>query len=472
MLILSMAMACYARASDTTAIPPGPNIDPRALQKLNSSYADMNQSLGNNSLQFVNQLQKQEAKLKAQLARKDSSRAAQLFAGSEDVYARLRAKLQTGQNLGLPVSSLTSYISKLDSIGTALRWMPAATSLSAGNLQKAQAVAGEVGQLQGKLQAAGEIQQYAQQRAQQLKDQLASYGMGKTLLGMSKAVYYYQQRVAQYKSLLNDKQKWQDAALTAIRQLPAIQSIMLKHSWLSQLFPAPAGAGTVAGLAGSQTASSVAAELKQRLGGLSTDPIAYMQQQVGGSQGQIDQAQSKLSSVGSVAGASEVTVPDFTPNSQKTKTFFRRLELGFNIQSAKSSILLPTTSSLALTAGYKLSDKATVGVGAAYNIGWGNSLSHIQVSSQGVSLRSFLDVKVKGGFWITGGFEYNYYNSFTQFSDLITNSSTWEKAALLGVTKKYKIGSRSGNLQLLYDLLSKDHIPQTQPLIFRVGYQL
>ena len=454
-------MACYARESDTTAIPPGPTIDPHVLQKLNSAYADMNQSLGNNSLQFVNQLQKQEAKLKAQLARKDSSRAAQLFAGSEDVYARLRAKLQAGPGVSLPVSSLTSYVSKLDSIGTALRWMPAA-----------QGVVGEVGQLQGKLQAAGEVQQYAQQRAQQLKDQLASYGMGKTLLGMNKAVYYYGQRVAQYKSLLNDKQKWQDAALTVIRQMPAIQSIMLKHSWLSQLFPAPAGTGTVAGLAGSQTASSVAAELKQRLGGLSTDPIAYMQQQVGGSQGQIDQAQSRLASVGSIAGASEVAVPDFTPNSQKTKTFLRRLEFGFNIQSAKTSSLLPTTSSLAFTAGYRLSDKATVGVGAAYNIGLGNSINHIQLSSQGVSLRSFLDVKAKWGFWITGGFEYNYYNSFTQLSDLISNSSTWEKAALLGVTKKYKIGSRSGNVQLLYDLLSKDHIPQTQPLIFRVGYQL
>ncbi len=398
----------------------------------------MNLSLDKSSVAAIDQLQRQEAGLKAQLAKKDSSRAEQLFAGSADVYAKLRAKLQTAQSTGLPVSSLSSYVPKLDSIATVMRYMQGAGGLPTavgGNLAQAGAVAGQVQQLQGKLQAAGDIQQFVQQRQQQLKDQLASYGLSKQLIGMNKTVYYYQQRVAQFKSTLNDKQKWQDAALGAIRQLPAIQSLMLKHSWLAQLFPAPPAAGTAAGLAGSQTASSVETELKQRLGGGKMDPIAYMQKQVGSSQGQIDQVQAKLASVGSVAGGANVTAPDFTPNTQKTKTFFHRLELGFNVQSAKSSYYLPTTSALALTAGYKLSDKATVGVGASYNIGRGNSIDHIQVSSQGVSLRSFIDIKAKGSFWITGGFEYNYLNVFTNLSDL-SNADVWEKAALLGVDQK------------------------------------
>jgi hypothetical protein len=379
---------------------PGQAISSNIMGKLNHQYSGINESLGKSSLIALNRMQKQEADLKAQLAKKDSSRAAQLFAGSGEMYASLRSKLNTVSGAGTPVNSLNSYIPKLDSMNTAMHFLEGA---GAGNLQQVQAISGNLQQLQGRLQAAGDIQQFLRQREQQLKDQLASYGLGKKLLGMNKTVYYYQQQVAQYKAMLTDKQKYQDAALNAIRESPAIQSFMAKHSWLSQLFPAPAASGTSVALVGSQTASSVEDEMKQRLGGLSTNPMGYMKQQVGSSEGQIDQVQSKLASVGSLVSGPDATMPDFTPNTQKTKTFQKRLEFGFNIQSQKTSYLLPTISSLALTAGYKLSDKATVGVGASYNIGWGNSIDHIRVSSQGVSFRSYVDIKAKGNFWITGG---------------------------------------------------------------------
>src|SRR5438445_4030417 len=116
-------------------------------------------------------------------------------------------------------------------------------------------------------------------------------------------------------------------------------------------------------------------------------------------------------------GNSAMTMPDFTPNSQHNRTFFQRLRMGFNIQSSSSTSLLPAISSLGLSAGYMLNDKMVVGVGSAWQLGVGNGLDHFQFSNQGVSLRSFMDLRMKGSFWLTGGGEYTYMQTFSSFRD-------------------------------------------------------
>jgi hypothetical protein len=49
--------------------------------------------------------------------------------------------------------------------------------------------------------------------------------------------------------------------------------------------------------------------------------------------------------------------------------------------------------------------KAVIGFGAGCKIGWGKDISNIHLTSQGVSLRSYVDLKLKGGIWISGGYE-------------------------------------------------------------------
>lgn len=66
-------------------------------------------------------------------------------------------------------------------------------------------------------------------------------------------------------------------------------------------------------------------------------------------------------------------MPDFTPNTQKTKSFWKRIELGSNFQSQKSNYDFPVTSDVAFTAGYRLSDRATIGVGVSGKMGWGKA---------------------------------------------------------------------------------------------------
>jgi hypothetical protein len=204
-------------------------------------------------------------------------------------------------------------------------------------------------------------------------------------------------------------------------------------------------------------------------GGGNINPESYVQQQTQAAQTQLNSLKNKVNELG--GGSGDLSMPDeFKPNNQKTKSFLKRLEYGFNIQTQKTNYLLPAASDLALTAGYKLNDKSVIGVGASYKLGWGKPISNISLSNQGMSLRSFVDVKFKGNFWITGGYELNYQSAYKEILPQSFSSVAWQRSGLLGLTKKYKIGKKTGNLQLLWDFLSYKQLPKPEPLKFRVGY--
>ncbi|MCW3110034.1 MAG: hypothetical protein JWQ09_4540, partial [Segetibacter sp.] len=124
---------------------------------------------------------------------------------------------------------------------------------------------------------------------------------------------------------------------------------------------------------------------------------------------------------------------------------------------------------LALTAGYKLNDKSVIGIGASYKLGWGSGWQHIKLTNEGIGLRSYIDMKLKGSIWISGGYEQNYQGAFTKI-DQLKDVSAWQTSGLLGLTKKYKIGKKTNNLQLLWDFLSYQQEPKRQAILFRVGY--
>ena len=156
-----------------------------------------------------------------------------------------------------------------------------------------------------------------------------------------------------------------------------------------------------------------------------------------------------------------------------------------NIQSVKNNKILPTTSDIALTVGYKLNDKSTVGVGLAYKMGWGNGWNDIKLSTQGYGYRTFVDVKLftntTVGFgklfknlWISGGYELNYISELENKTNEITkvDYKAWQESALMGLSKKYNAGKKKAQVQLLYNFLYQKSNPQQQPLIFRVGWGL
>ncbi len=149
-----------------------------------------------------------------------------------------------------------------------------------------------------------------------------------------------------------------------------------------------------------------------------------------------------------------------------------RLEYGANIQSQKATSFFPTTSDIGLSLGYKLNDKSAIGIGAAYKVGWGRGWNHIRMTHEGLGLRSYVDYKLKGSLYLSGGYEQNYRTAFTSIEQL-KDHSAWQSSGLLGLSKKYRVSKKvKGDVKLLWDFLSYQQVPRTQAVLFRVGYIL
>ncbi|WP_153797439.1 hypothetical protein [Foetidibacter luteolus] len=423
--------------------------------------------------------------MRKKLAAKDSAKAVELFSGTQEQYQQLQNRLQAPLDKSISYP-LKEYLPGMDSLGTAMNYLEKIPGLPADKLKKVAAVSNQLKELQGKLQKASEIKDFIRQRQQQLQEQLSQYtNLAKNLKGINKEVFYYSERLKEYKALIKDRKKLEEKAIAAIREIPAFKSFFQKNSYLSQLFRLPGStlptAGGVGG--GLQTRAQVQQQLQQVLGtslssvgGVGGGTEQLLQQQVQAAQGQLNKLKDKLNKLG--GGSSDDAMPDFKPNGQKTKSFLKRIEHQLSIQTSGTTNYLPATMDIALMVGYKLSDKISFGVGGGYKLGLGRGWNHISLSHQGISLRSYLDAKLPsfggagGGLWLSGGFEYQYLKEFENFRQ-IKNLDLWQRSALFGITKKYKIGKKKeGRIQLLFDVLAGQQVPRGQALKFRVGWGL
>jgi myosin heavy subunit len=442
-------------------------------------------------------MQAKEAKLNKKLSRIDSTKAKELFGQSTQLYAGLQNRLTTGSG---KLQKLSNYVPQLDSLQTATKFLQQAggklSDFSPDKLQQLNQLNSSLQGVQQRLESATEIRQLLSERQQQLQQALVSYGLGKQLTGLKTEMNDYQQQLNEYKDMLHDQQKLEQKVLSVVSGTAVFKDFMSGNSQLAQLFPMPASNGTAQALVGLQTQSSVQQLLQTQLGGNATSAASqagqsaaaqagqsgssgaagYLQQQVQAAQDQLDQLKNKANQLG--GGSGTIDMPDGTPtNTQHTRSFLKRIELGFNIQSQKTNYLLPATSDIALTVGYKLSKISTVGVGFSYKIGYGSSLSDISLSNQGLSVRSYGEIKLKGkaDLWVTAGYEQNW---LPQLATILDSANVhvsgwglgWQESGLIGLTKKYKIGKKTGNFQLLWDFLSYSQIPRGTALKFRIGY--
>ena len=186
----------------------------------------------------------------------------------------------------------------------------------------------------------------------------------------------------------------------------------------------------------------------------------------------------KSAGLGDGSSSDDIIPQRFKPDNQKTKSFLKRLEYGSNIQAQRATNFFPATTDLGLSVGCKLNDKSIIGIGASYKIGLGRGWNNIELSSQGAGLRSYVDWKIKGAVWISGGYEMNYKSQLRgiQFPSPFGGGQEavpWQQSGLLGLSKVFDVKSkyfRKTKLQLLWDFLSYDQIPRTQAVLFRVEY--
>jgi hypothetical protein len=480
--VLFSAITSYCQNKTSSSALPvlsdSVDIDSKALDKLDRQYDDLSKSIQKRTQSLLAHLQKKEARLKRKVQQVDSAKAAIVFANSDKKYKELKGKIDSSVNKKLAIDPLKNYDPSIDTMQTALLFIQKDSTMSPDKLLQVQSTSNQLKQVQGQIQQGTDVQTFIKEREQVLKSQLSQYGVGKELTDINKECYYYQQQMNEYKSMLKDKQKLQQKAISTVTNLPAFKSFMAQNSYLAQLFPTSANNGTSQALDGLQTNASTQQQLQSKFGlndipaddgsGGGPDGSAILQQEVQQAQAVLSKVKDQINAAG--GGSSDMVMPNFTPNTQKTKPILGRLEFGTNMQSQRSNTLLPTITEFALTLGYKLSDKATTGIGVSYKIGWGRGgFDNISLSNQGIGLRSFIDIKAKGSIWITGGYEYNYMQEFASIHT-IDNLDVWQKSALIGLTKKYKVGKKEGNLQLLYDLLASQEVPRSPAFKFRTGF--
>lgn len=443
----------------------------KVFGKINRKAVNLESKLTQQTEKYLARMQKQEEKLKRKLLRRgDTAAAIEIFGNVESTYSEMKSKAQEKR---VRSSVFSSYSPHADSLSNAFQFLQQ-SRLASKNKEVANKVTqslSNIQQLQTKLNQTENLHKYLQQRQRYLKEKMQQVGMIKEYKKFQKEVYYYQKQVKEYREAFENPAFFEKKLLGLLVKVPAFKNFFAQNSELASVFQLPGAGGSIASNGNVNTAFPTRAMVQQNLMdrlGSSPDPSQAIQQGMQSGNSYMNSLKNKLNQ--NTGGGSDLDMPDFKVNSQKTKGFWKRIELGTNLQTARSNYYFPTTSDVGVSAGFRITDKSIIGIGISTKIGWGQGWNNINVTSQGAGLRTFLDIKIKKSFWATGGAEMNYRSQFRNI-DVLKDYSAWQKSALIGVSKKYNLGKKmKGNAQLLYDFLWNQQVPQGQKIVARIGY--
>ncbi|UPK67978.1 hypothetical protein [Chitinophaga filiformis] len=454
---LTVSLTHYSFAQDSLLNIPNKYVD-QLTKKANRATRRIDAS----TQKAMAALMKQQSKLYKEVQKINPEQASQLFQKSMDSLVVLKKAMRL-KSLQLP-GAAKQFVPYLDSSQTTLKFLNEHKAFLQNGKGSLEGAIGKVATLQQSINNAAQIQQYLKSQKDAIKAQLSAYSnLTKDLTKLNKTAYYYSQQVCEYKAMLSDKKKAEKKALELLSKYKPYSTFMQRNSMLADLFNFPGGNGAQQ-LEGLQTRTAVEQTIQQHIG---TSPEAKkaVSELMDKAQQEFATYKSRLPDLNSAAD-----MPDFKPNPMKGKTFLRRLEVGGNIQFKKSSTYFPSNTELAVQVAYKLNNKSSAGLGASYAFGMGTGWDHIKFSHHALGIRSFMDWKLKGSFFFNGGFEGRYITAIRDFND-VKAWNKWQPAALLGISKKYKVNSKiKGNVQLLYDFLATHQSPRQSPLIIRFGY--
>lgn len=446
------------------------------FDKLSRKQESLDQAVTKSTERYLERMEKQEMRMRNRLKKRDSALAQLLFSHTQTYYDRLKRSMYDSTSKVLVTNSMGSYQPYADSLSMSIEFLKQHQSylkLSHDLSNRLTSAESKFKDLQSHLNYTEQIKNIIRARQQELQKALNNYiGIPEIKECFDKyrlEAYYYAEQIRNYKEVFDDPDKIELAALRILDKIPAWQEFIKTNSVLARMFPQPANMGSTLALSGLQTRSMIQQIFQTQL---STGPAAgaMLSQNVQAAQVQLSQLQNRILKDGE--GAEDIKDLAFSPNKQRTKPFRQRLEYGINIQSIGSSHYFPVTTDIGLSLGYKLNNSGAIGIGGSYKVGWGKDISHLHVTSEGASLRTYLDWKIKGSFYFSGGFERNY-QPVQLASGRNVMTLNWTESGLLGVTKTIQIKNkffRKTKMQLLWDFLSYRQIPPTQPLKFRVGY--
>lgn len=466
-LIIGVCTSVYGQ--DSTAINKVAELPSSYYDNLTKKFDGLEDQLTSKTKKYLKRIEREEGKMYKKLWKTDSTKAKELFGDVSDRYKNLE-NAATAKATALN-KSFRVYSGKLDSMETAIHFLEKNGIAKSGIHSSMNGTIGGIKSLKDKLNQTDQIKKYLEERKRILTEELTKTGLLKSLGKFNKQVYYYKQQLQEYKKVLEDPSVATEKLIGVLSKVPAFRSFFNKHSIFASLFRMPSenGQGNV-DLTGLQTRDVINRELSQQFGN-DQQIRQVLQKNMQEAKDQLNKVREAREATGSTYKKSGKK-KDFVPNSQKTKSFWQRLEPGANFQSKRGNGFLPVTSDIGLSLGYKLNDKSTIGIGASYKMGWGSNIRNIHLSHQGVGFRSFLDWKLKGSFYATGGYELNYFSEIDRISQL-KDINAWQQSGLLGISKIVSLRSKAfkkTKLQVLYNFLYNQRTSPTKPIVFRVGY--
>ncbi len=486
LLLIFCLFATYSKAQSTDSVFSNiENFPGKYFSKVDKKISSINDRLSKKSAKYLSKFELRDSKIRKKLRKLNPDNL--IVSGDEkfdELFKKVKNPLSSRgfrrikgllPNKSPPANSdsinheLTGeYNPYLDSLSTSLSFLKQFNGIG----DKAKEPLASFHSLQSNLQQSEKIKAFIAERRNQLKEALSKYtkippGLKSQYDKLSKTVYYYSAQVKEYKDMLKDPEKIERKALSLLNKLPVFQKFMKENGQLASLFHLNENLDPAQSLSGLQSRTLVQGIIQQRIGNGGPNAMQIVQQNIAQAMGDMNKLKDKILQLG--GGGSDVQIPDFKPNTQKTKSFLRRLEYSANVQFIKSSNLLPSGSNIGLGIGYKLNDKRSLGFGMSYKVGFG-TIRNLSISSQGLGLRSYFEWKIKKEIYASGGYEMNYNSIFKNIQEL-KYYEAWQRSALIGLSRKYRINKKmQGEIKLLYDFLANRHIPVTQSILFRVGY--
>lgn len=457
----------YSQIADSS-LKISPQLPGKYYLNVDKKISTVNDQLAKKSVKYLAKFQRQERKIQQKIEKLNPENPANVFIDGNEKYTEFTEQIKSKT---ANVSKIRSggYNPYLDSLGTSLSFLKQFDGVS----DKVKELLATLDQLQSKLQQSEKIKEFVAERKNQIKESLSKYftipaSLKKEYDKLTNTAYYYSTQVKEYKEMLTDPKKTEQKALSILRELPAFQKFMKQNGQLASLFSINENLDAAQSLTALQTRSSVQGTIQQRIAAGGPNAMAQIHQNLVAAYAEMNTLKDKMNQLG--AAGSDIEMPEFKPNNQKTRSLLKRLEYTTDVQFAKTNNLLPSTADIGLGIGYKLNDKGILGIGMSYKMGMG-SVQHISFTSQGFGLRSYMEWKIKKQVYASGGYEMNYNTAFKNIEQL-KNCNAWQRSALIGVSKKYKISKKvKGEMKLLYDFLANEHLPVTQQVVFRMGYK-
>lgn len=469
MLIVFVCTSCYSEAQTDSVLQSLQEIPVKYITQVDNKIDKYYSRITNKTEKSLEKLSRWEKKIKDLLEKTNPDAAQKLFGNNQFTFASLLEKYKQGK--AAAENYHAQYDSYRDKLNTSINYLvEQKDKLDNKYIQPAIAAKAKIKKLDEQVENTEAVEQFIKERKKELLQQSIQYiGKSKYLTKINKETYYYVETIRNYRQLFSDKKKAEETALTVLNKITAFKDFVQKNSLLASMFSMPGSGGSSNSFAGLQTRASVTNIIQTSVSSSGPNAIQAIQQKIQQAQSELGKLKDRINQYG--GGNSDSEMPDFKPNSQKTKTLFQRLDYSTNIQFAKPNGYLPTSADLALNVGYKINDKSILGIGASYKAGLG-TIERIKISHMGLGLRSFIDWKIKKQFYISGGYEQNYLSQFKTIAQL-QDYSAWKASGLIGINKKMNIKTKwfkGSSIQLLYDFLSNQKLPKSQPILFRVGY--